>query len=123
MNRPRVDRSEFLRLHHEGLSLPQLADRFNVTTRTASRLRQELGLARPSPHSSRRMDEAWRVQAGRMLDDGMPVSEVAKTLGCNEVTVARHFPGRGWDRSTIGRYAKAVKTANNELRKRGIKPV
>jgi methylphosphotriester-DNA--protein-cysteine methyltransferase len=121
--RAKVNREEFLRLHHEGRSLTQLADQFHITTRHATRLRKDLGVAQLSPKSSRRVDAAWKAAASALLDDGVPMAEVARTLGWNEATVARHFPGRGWDRTTSAVYAKAVATANAELRKRGIKPV
>lgn len=122
--RAKVNKEEFLRLHNEGRSLTQLADHFRISTRHATRLRKALGVSREdAPGGARRMDDEWRTRAASMLDEGTSFKEIALTLGCNEKTVALHFPGRGWDRTTVATYAKAVKTANIRLRSRGIKPV
>ena len=122
--RSKVNKEEFLRLHKEGRSLTELADHFQITRRHATRVRRDLGLTRDNvPGGARRMDDEWRTRAARMLDEGTSFKEIALTLGCDEKTVARHFPGRGWDRTTVATYAKAVKTANIRLRSRGIKPV
>lgn len=119
----RVNKQEFLRLHHEGLSAPELAKRFDITDRHVTRLRKELGVAQPSPLATRRVDSEWLARAAQLLDDGAPVKEVAMTLGCTEATVNRHFPGRGWDPSTVGRHARAVRTASEELQLLHITPL
>lgn len=120
--RAKVNKEEFLRLHNEGRSITQLADRFKITPRHANRVRRELGVAQHRPEATRRMDTEWVAKVNQYLDDGLSIKEVARTLGCNEKTVAWHFPGRGWDRTTIATYGKAVRDFNAELRKRGIKP-
>ncbi|AYN57929.1 HTH DNA binding protein [Arthrobacter phage Faja] len=120
---PRVKKEEFLRLHHEGLSAPQLAKHFDVSQRHVARLRRELGVARDTPEASHRVDAVWLAKAAQLLDDGAPVKEVAMTLGCTEATVNRHFPGRGWDHSTVGRHARAVRTASEELQLLHITPL
>ncbi|WNM64568.1 helix-turn-helix DNA binding domain protein [Arthrobacter phage MidnightRain] len=119
----KVNKDDFLRFHQQGLSAPELAKRFNITLRHATRLRKELGVAQPSPSSSRRVDAEWMTKAAALLDEGAPVKEVAMTLGCTEATVNRHFPGRAWDASTVGRHARAVRTANNDLQLRHITPL
>lgn len=119
---PRVDKGDFIRLHHEGLSAPELARRFGVSARHVTRLRKELGLSQPSPHGSRRVDAAWLAAAAQMLDDGASVREVAVTLGSTEATVNRHFPGRCWDPSTVGRHARSIRTANDSLQQLKITP-
>lgn len=118
-----VDKLHFLMRHQEGLSAAQLADIFHISTRHVARLRRELGVAQPAPHSARRMGPEWKAKAGALLDEGAPVQEVARTLGCNESTVNRHFPGRGWDKSTVGRHAKAIRNANEELEALHIMPI
>jgi predicted transcriptional regulator len=119
----KVNKDDFLRFHQQGLSAPELAKRFNITLRHATRLRKELGVAQPSPSSSRRVDAEWMAKAAALLDEGAPVKEVAMTLGCTEATVNRHFPGRAWDASTVGRHAAAVRTANNDLQLLHITPL
>jgi hypothetical protein len=119
----KVNKDDFLRFHQQGLSAPELAKRFNITLRHATRLRKELGVAQPSPSSSRRVDAEWLAKAAALLDEGAPVKEVAMKLGCTEATVNRHFPGRGWDPSTVGRHARAVRTANNDLQLLHITPL
>jgi hypothetical protein len=118
----RVNKEEFLRLHHEGLSAQELAKLFGISDRHVTRLRKEFGVANPSPHGARRVDAAWLARASQMLDDGAPVKEVAATLGSTEATVHRHFPGRGWDRSTVGRHARAVRTASDGFQLLNITP-
>jgi predicted transcriptional regulator len=119
----KVNKDDFLRFHQQGLSALELAKRFNITLRHATRLRKELGVAQPSPSSSRRVDAEWMAKAAALLDEGAPVKEVAMTLGCTEATVNRHFPGRGWDASTVGRHARAVRTANIDLQLLHITPL
>jgi transcriptional regulator with XRE-family HTH domain len=118
-----VDKLNFLIRHQEGLSAAQLADIFHISTRHVARLRRELGVAQPSPHSARRMDAEWKAKAGALLDEGAPIKEVARTLGCDEDTVHRHFPGRGWDRTTVARHGKAIRDANEEFEALHIMPI
>ncbi|QWY79698.1 hypothetical protein PP637_gp70 [Arthrobacter phage Persistence] len=119
----KVAKDDFLRLHKQGLSAAQLAERFGITQRHVTRLRSELGVSKTEPHHSRRMDEAALATAAALLDEGASLKEVGRTVGFDEVTIARHFPGRGWDRTTIGQHAKAIRDTNEQLRHLRIKPI
>lgn len=118
-----VDKLHFLMRHQEGLSAAQLADIFHISTRHVARLRRELGVAQPAPHSARRMDAEWKAKAGALLDEGAPIKEVARTLGCDEYTVHRHFPGRGWDKTAVGQHGKAVRDAADQFEAIHITPL
>lgn len=118
----KVNKDEFLREHYQGLTALQLAERFSITLRHATRLRSELGVAQHVPYADRRMDAEALAKAAALLDEGASLKEAGRTVGFDEVTIARHFPGRGWDRSTIGQHAKTVRECNAKLRQLGIKP-
>lgn len=46
--------------------------------------------------------------ANKLLRDGASYAEVARTVGWDIHTVARHFPGRGWTRQQVGSYGKLM---------------
>ncbi|AYN55849.1 helix-turn-helix DNA-binding domain protein [Arthrobacter phage Auxilium] len=119
----KVAKDDFLHLHHQGLTAAQLAERFGISQRHVTRLRSELGVAQHVPYAARRMDAEALARAAELLDEGAALKEVGRTVGFDEVTIARHFPGRGWDRSTIGQHAKAIRDANEHLRNLRIKPL
>ena len=49
------------------------------------------------------------LRAGRLLEDGASYAEVARSVGWDAKTVARHFPGRGWARDECLDLARAVR--------------
>lgn len=80
----------FQALDAAGLSGPQIADRLGVHERTVSRWRARAGRQKrpatiPTPQSRR--DLAWRL-----IEDGCPVAEAARTVGVAPRTVRGWFP-------------------------------
>jgi DNA invertase Pin-like site-specific DNA recombinase len=61
------------------------------------------------PRLTKPLDEV--IRAGRLIADGAPYAEVARTVGWDVATVARHFPGRGWDRAEVVAHARLHHTA------------
>lgn len=84
-------------LTRQGKSASCIAQALGVTTRavTRERARERARRGIPGPANSPLTDDEKRVAAA-LLDDGAPVSEVARTLGRNPTTIHRHFPGRAW---------------------------
>lgn len=118
-----IDAAELARLRGEGRTLHEMAERFGVTHRTISRHLARHGLSKEYRRAGWRVTPEWKQEAEALLDDGMSVTEAARTLGCNFETVDRHFPGRTWDRKTSGAYAYAVTKANQQLARQGLAPL
>jgi hypothetical protein len=109
---PRTDeRLETVRRHLEaGKSAKESAAALGVTTRTVSRLRARLR-GYTLPHIPQPTQEQL-AEYERRLDEGWSFKEIARTYHCCENMLARRFPGRGWDRSTVGRYAALGRLVN-----------
>ncbi|MBW4096254.1 MAG: hypothetical protein HIU81_13275 [Acidobacteria bacterium] len=118
---PRVepDVSELADLVNMGRTRTQIANRFDVSTRTVSRWLLKYGINEPSPTNGRRITPEHLAEAIQLFDDGASQSEVARTVGISAETLGRHLPGRKWDQSTAGSMARAVRLANEQMRKRG----
>lgn len=86
-------RARVVALTQQGFTATEIAAVEGLTMRTVYRIRQELGASRErfAPLS----DDELRT-AAQLLDDGCSCSEVARTLGRNQTTISKHFPGRGW---------------------------
>ncbi|QGJ93518.1 helix-turn-helix DNA binding domain protein [Arthrobacter phage Mufasa8] len=110
--RPKADQEEFLQLHHQGLSASQIAERMGCTARTIVRLRARTGVAAPAP-TGKRVDAEWHAKVRELHAEGLSQTDIARLTGVTPQTVARHHPDTGWDRPTIGRYGRAVKTLNS----------
>lgn len=92
-----------------GWSLRDIADHLHVNERTVSRHRAKHGLATPRPPA---ID--WEL-AARLVDDGCPASEVARTIGCHPKFVCARFPGR-FSRANAHLFRQALR----ELDKAGM---
>lgn len=90
-----------------GYTALESAKRSGVAFQTAVRVRNEFGL--PSRQKANR--EVQGDEALRMLEDGVSYAEVARTLGINETTVAKWFPGYAWDRRKVGLWAALMRSA------------
>lgn len=101
------------------LSYRQLAERFNITTKTVQRVLAKHGLTTPRPEAGFRVDDAWKAEVEKLLDEEVPYIEIARTMGCNTETLRRHFPGRGWKPTQIGTHGNAIRRANHALRRQG----
>ncbi|WP_396653091.1 helix-turn-helix domain-containing protein [Microbacterium resistens] len=98
-------------MEQAGASLAQIADAFRVSTRTASRWRERLGLQHQEPHHPRPRSD--RDHAAALLDDGCSFAEVARTLGVTGPTIRRWFPDRrSWTREERGAYAAQARRFN-----------
>jgi transposase len=73
----------------QGYSITEIALAVGVSDRTVSRYRLQLGLTKP-PHVP--WTEEEHAFAERLLQDGCPYREVARTLGRDYKTVMRHHP-------------------------------
>lgn len=90
-------------LTRAGLSAPQIAERLGIATRTVQRHRVAAGIAQPP---ARHLSPEEIDRARQLIDDGASYKEVARTIGCANVTVAKRFPGRGWTLAECGRWGR-----------------
>jgi hypothetical protein len=111
----KVNKDDFLRFHQQGAkrSGTGKAIQHHTPPRDPAPQGARRGAAVTVFQQARATLSGWR-RLPHLLDEGAPVKEVAMTLGCTEATVNRHFPGRGYS-STVGRHARAVRTANIDL--------
>lgn len=58
-------------------------------------------------------DELDTIRA--LLDDGAPAKEAARTVGCSDRTVRKHFPGRGWTARQTAEFVGAVRQARRAV--------
>jgi IS30 family transposase len=119
----KVDQTKLADLRAARWTIQQMADHFGVAPRTISRNLNTTGLATPNPRAGKRMSEEWLAQAEELLEEGLSLAEIARTTGVGPCTMTRHFHGRGWDRTTSGQYANAVRKANRELSRIGVRPL
>jgi IS30 family transposase len=94
-------------LHGQGLSTRKISERLGVSPQTVGRWLRRRGLA--EKQIPRMMSPEDKMRAEMLLDDGASVMETARTLGFNATTVARHFPGRAWNKSQVGKYGADVR--------------
>lgn len=100
-------------LHGQGLNTREIAERLEVNPRTVRRWLCRLGLAQK--HVPHMMSPEEKKRAQMLLDDGASVLETARTLGFNANTVGKHFPGRAWDRSQVGKHGASVRRLQGSL--------
>lgn len=55
----------------------------------------------------------WKPQAEALLESGMSLREVARTLNVDPGNMARQFAGRGWTRSQGNEYRKMQRELNS----------
>ncbi|UVK62569.1 helix-turn-helix DNA binding domain protein [Arthrobacter phage TaylorSipht] len=105
--RPRsLTLDEYARIHRPDLTAAQAAELLGVSARTIVRHRARLGLSQASAGGANRPTPELLAKIAASLDDGWPVREVERTYGTTWRTVVRHFPGRSWNRSQVGQYAR-----------------
>lgn len=119
----KINLEELVRQHAAGWPQRRMAEHHGVNIRSISRALSNAGLTTPNPASRKRMTEEWKAEARELLDGGASLIEVARTTGVGECTMTRYFPGQGWDRTTSGQYANAVRKANRELARIGHGPL
>jgi len=95
----------------EGLILAGKAEReiarlLGLHQTTVGQIRRRLGL--PPPGRWRKPLTAEELRAVEaLLADGASYGEAARTVGRGPVTIARHFPGRGWDHEAVADFNRA----------------
>ena len=96
---------EFLLLP-EGLSLAEAARRLGCDKRQVTRYRARAGIAGPAPAPHRPED---RELAARLLEDGCPIAEVARTVNANHTTIRRWIPDApAWTPQQSGALRRAL---------------
>ncbi|MER2134168.1 MAG: helix-turn-helix domain-containing protein [Arthrobacter sp.] len=109
--RKKVDRTEFARLHEQGLTQTQLAAHFGVNPATIWRTTKTLGL-----NTAPRMTPERRARIQQMLNDGWSWKEIERTEGANWDTMRRHFPGTQWTRQQIINQSTITRHARENMR-------
>lgn len=87
-----------------GWSLREIAEHLNVNERTVSRHRVKLGLAAPRTAYD---DVDWDL-AARLVAEGCPAAEVARTIGAHPKYVCARFPG-AFSRANADLFRKACR--------------
>lgn len=90
-----------------GMTVKDIAERLCLHPRTVWRYRVAAGVAKPKHPLITEAEDA-RIQD--MLADGVPLTEIAKTIGKHPVTLYKRYPGMG--AKSLGRYHNRLK---NEL--------
>ena len=100
-----IDDEAVAELTNRGFTAKQIAEKLHFSQRAVERAR-----ARNSGPKScaPRLTADELARAGRLLDDGASLTEVARTIGRSQPAIRHHFPGRGWDSVMSGRYARMV---------------
>lgn len=83
-------RAKVAELHALNYTTAEIAARIGITPRSVLRAKVAAGLSRP-PVPRFTIEEYCAAQ--KMLDDGAPYAEVARTLGRSHNTLVRHLPG------------------------------
>lgn len=118
MSRGPVDCQEVARLTRAGVTAPKIAERLGCTTRTVQRARARLGISQPvSPTAGRPISAERLERVRRMVEDGASHAEITRTLGVNQETLRRHFPGTQWSPQQSSEMAAAVRRANKQMRR------
>lgn len=88
-------------LTRSGATIPQIAERLGITTRTVERARKRVGINKPCRRYTD--DEVARVEA--MLADGVSMKEIDRTTGRAIGSTSNRWGGRGgWTRGDGARY-------------------
>jgi len=88
----------------EGMSLREAAAALGCHHRQVSRFRARAGRAQAA---WTRHPQADRDRAGRLLAEGCPVTEVARTVGVCDKTILAWFPhAPRWSRADAARYGQ-----------------
>lgn len=101
-NRPKItDLDEFARLYRGGEPVAKLAERYGCNEATVLRTRDRLGLGLRRPP----LDDERRAKIEAALADGWSHAEIARTVGVDVETLARHYPGTQWRKEQVVRHA------------------
>lgn len=103
-----VDLEAVERMTRAGLSAREIASNLGTTSRSVVRARGKLGLSQ-TPRDIYPLDV--RERALEMLDEGMPKTEIARTLGVSDSAVIRWAKGKpGISPQEIAIFSSALRT-------------
>ena len=102
----KVDREQFAALAQSGATNAQLADHFEVSHATITRLRKAAGCAgptrtAPTPETLARVAE--------LLQDGWSHKEIHRSGIMHPETIRKHFPGTAWTQRECDDHRRAIK--------------
>ena len=102
----KVDREQFAALAQSGATNAQLADHFEVSHATITRLRKATGHVGPikAPPTPEALDKV-----ARLLQDGWSHVEIHRSGIMHPETIRKHFPGTAWDIGQCNDYRRAIK--------------
>ena len=93
----REERVETIRVRTlAGESAEEIAVRLGISSRTVTRHRSRLGIARAVPP---RLTDEQLQRAQSLIEDGCSIAEVARTVGCSHFAISRRFPDAAWSRA------------------------
>lgn len=99
-------RTRVAELTRQGRSASDVAAILGITERTVQRDRAAKGIAQPA---SRPLTATQLDRARQLLADGAPYKEVARTIGSDTTTLAKHFPGQGWTRQQVSEWTAMLR--------------
>lgn len=106
-------RERVVELTRQGYSAPAIAQFLGITKRSVVRIRSDMGIAREP--SGPPLTNAEKDRAALLLGDGCSYTDVGRTLGRHPRSIARHFPGMGWDREQCVQLAVLSRRVNRQL--------
>lgn len=102
-----VKADKIAELSRSGYSVNQIAKSLGLTERSVSRYRAAAGLSRPA--HKKLSDEQMRT-AAMLYADECPLTEIARTVGCNVSTIQKKFAGVPHPRkpNPLGKYHREL---------------
>lgn len=98
-------RDQVRRLTLAGYSAREIAVRLGITRYAVIRHRKRSGVGRPP--APRLTDEQVEA-AARLVTDGAPIAEVARTVGCSDWAIRQRFPDAAWTHKQRTDYIAAL---------------
>lgn len=112
-NAPKINREEFRELYLEGWTITALAEKYGVRFTTASRARDRMGLPKKRTHE---LPQERVEHFRRLLEEGWSYTEISRTEHVSRNTLARYFPGQGWDAQERDSFHVALRHGREGLR-------
>lgn len=104
-------------LTRAGYSIPQIAECLGISEATVTNHRRRAGVSQPRV-AAPPMSDTELARCKQLLEDGCSYTEVGRTIGRSDRTIAKHFPGHGYNQQQIAEYRKIVKQLNTFDRQR-----
>lgn len=89
-----------------GESASIIAARHGISTRTVSRIRTRLGIAQTVPPP---LTAAQHQRVQQLIEDGCSAREIARTIGCADATIRKHYPHAVWTRAEAMDFAHSCR--------------